>query len=131
MKMIKLLTHLSGKNIFLFDAVGASLSLVLTGGVLPVLSPMIGISKSVLYVLALFPFTYGLYSSICYKLQTRKPWMLLALVLANSFYGILSISLMLTCVGITLWGYLFLSAEILVLLGVIMVEWSVYRREPR
>ena len=50
------------------------------------------------------------------------------IMLANGFYVFVSASLILAYDGITVWGQLVLFAEILVLLGVIVVESSVYRK---
>jgi hypothetical protein len=119
---------LNSKNIFLFDAVGAALSLVVTGGILPFFSQTIGIPRTVLYCLAFFPLVFGLYSFVCYQLPARKAWMLLAIVFANFFYSALSLGLLLLYPGITLWGYLFLGTELLVLSVVIAIEWATYKR---
>lgn len=119
---------LNSKNIFLFDAVGAAISLLSTVAILPIFSEALGLPKNLIYSLALFPLIYAVYSSICYKLPFRKPWMLMFIMLANGFYVFVSASLILAYDGITVWGQLVLFAEILVLLGVIVVESSVYRK---
>ncbi|AHZ84306.1 hypothetical protein Bb109J_c1614 [Bdellovibrio bacteriovorus] len=119
---------LNSHNIFLVDAVGALLSLVLTAGILPLLSNWTGLQPNVLYFLAVFPLLYCVFSFVCYKLTSRRPWMLLAIIFANVLYALVSGTVMLTVQGITTWGYSFLLAEILVLLGVVLIEWSVYRR---
>lgn len=119
---------LNSHNVFLMDAVGALLSLILTAGILPFLTPWTGIPTSVLYALAVLPFLYFLFSATCYKLPRRKPWMLLTIILANAFYVLVSGTMILTLDSIEAWGYLFLLAEIIVLLCVIALEWSVYQR---
>lgn len=121
------LRFLNTQNIFLMDALGALLSLALTAGFLPFLSSWTGLQPNVLYFLATFPLLYCVFSFICYKLRSRKPWMLLTILFANALYVLVSGAVMMTVQGITVWGYLFLLAEILVLLAVILIEWSVYR----
>lgn len=120
--------NLNSKNIFILDAMGSDLSFRLTALLLPSLSSMIGIPKNTLYFLAIFPFAYSLYSFVCYKLPARKSWMLLGIVLANSLYVVISGFVLLTSKDIKLWGYLFLSAEILVLIVIIATEWYIYRK---
>ncbi len=121
------LRFLNTQNIFLMDAVGALLSLTLTAGVLPFLSTWTGLQPNVLYFLATFPLIYCLFSFTCYKIAKRKPWMLLTIILANTLYVLISGTVMLSLDGIKIWGCLFLTVEILVLIGVIFLEWSVYR----
>ncbi|AFY01459.1 hypothetical protein [Bdellovibrio bacteriovorus] len=121
------LRFLNVQNIFLMDAVGALLSLTLTAGILPFLSTWTGLQPSVLYFLAAFPLLYCVFSFICYRQRNQKLWMLLTILFANALYVLVSGAVMLTVQGITVWGYSFLVAEILVLLAVILIEWSVYR----
>ncbi|MFV8259220.1 hypothetical protein ACNQKP_15540 [Bdellovibrio bacteriovorus] len=125
------LRFLNAQNVFLMDAMGALLSLTLTAGVLPLLSTWTGLQPNILYFLATFPFVYCVYSFVCYKLRNRKPWMLLTILFANALYVLVSGAVMMTVPGITAWGYSFLLAEILVLLAVILIEWSVYRSSFR
>ena len=124
-----MLNYLNSKNIFLFDALGAGLSLIVTAGALPYFSEEIGIPKKILFVLAVFPLTYGLYSFVCFSLLARKAWMLRALIFANSFYGVISLSLMLFYSGITFWGYAVLISELLVLAAVVCTEQLIYKKE--
>jgi hypothetical protein len=120
---------LNSKNIFLFDAAGALLSLILTAGILPLFSVALGISKNTLYFLAIFPFTYGIYSFFCYRAPQRKEWMLRFIILANILYIFVSFGVIIATTDITLLGLLFLSAEILVLIGVILIEWSILQKD--
>lgn len=125
--MVNFLKHFNNKNIFLFDAMGALTSLIMTGIVLPLFSEQLGLTKYTLYGMALFPLIYCLYSITCFLLPQRKSWMLPLLIFANSFYCFVSASVMMWVGGIALIGYLFLTSEVLVLLGVIFIEWTVYK----
>lgn len=117
------------RTIFLFDGLGAILSFLLTGFLLPLFSNVIGIPPKILYVLAAFPFVYGIFSFSCYGLaKERKPWMLLSIILANIFYSILSGALVLTYNGITVWGRGFLLIEIIVIMIVVALEWNIYKK---
>ena len=71
------------KNIFLFDGIGALLSFIFTGLLLPVFSDSVGIPIFILRYLAFLPLVFTAYSFYCYRLPTKtKPWMLLTLVSA-------------------------------------------------
>ncbi len=122
------LKHLNSKNIFLMDTIGAGMSLVITGGLLPLFSEALGVPVRVLYVLATFPLVYSFYALTCFLLPKRKAWMIIGLVLANSLYCVISGAVMIFSEGIAMWGYLFLTGEVFVLIGVIAIEWAVYRK---
>ena len=59
--------------VLLMDGVGATLSAILLGVVLPALEPYIGMPRRVLLVLALVAALYGVYSTGCYFLR-RNHW---------------------------------------------------------
>lgn len=119
---------LNEKNIFLLDGAGALLSAVFTGLLLPVFSEPIGIQVQVLRSLAVLPLMYGIYSLGHYFFtQKIKPWMLVAIVIANIFYCILSALLIAVLANITSYGQFLLFAEIVVVIGVIAIEFKVLR----
>lgn len=120
---------LNSKNIFLVDGIGAVASLLLTGFMLPQFTNELGISPWTLYGMAIFPFTYGIFSFTCYGiLKNRKPWMLLTIISANIFYTLVSTILIFTLSSITIWGRVLLLAEILVVTGVAVIEWNIYQK---
>lgn len=118
------------RNVFLFDGVGALLSSVFTGLILPLLFDWTGLTPSFLYSLALLPFIYSLYSLICYKFSKYiRPWMLKTIIMANLFYCLVSIVIIFIFPDITIWGRLLLAAEIVVILGVVVIEVKVLRKK--
>ncbi len=123
---------LNEKNIFLFDGVGAFLSAIFTGLLLPQFSEFLGISAEVLRLLALLPLGYTLYSLSIYRFVFHiKPWMLLLIISANLAYCLVSASVILMVDKMTSWGIGLLLAEILVVMMVVGVEWQVYRKAFR
>lgn len=54
------------KYIFLMDGLGAILSCVLLSLVLPLFVDLLGMPISILYILAILPFIYSVYSLLCY-----------------------------------------------------------------
>ena len=117
------------KNIFLIDGIGAFLSFIFTGLLLPVFSVSVGIPIFILHNLAFLPLAYTAYSFCCYTMTKKiKPWMLLTLICANIFYCILSGAIIFALDSLTGWGQFLLIAEILAVLAVVMIELNVYLR---
>jgi hypothetical protein len=116
--------------VFLFDALGALLSALLLGLVLPAMQEHIGMPVSILYFLAGIACVFLLYSSVCYFFA-REKWLpfLKTVILANSIYILISVGLIfyhfqqLTGLGIT-----YFVLEIIVLFGVVAFEARVYRK---
>lgn len=120
--------NINSKNIFLLDGIGAAFSTLLTGLLLPFFSDWLGLSKQTLSILALFPLAYGIYSfNIYFFANKTKPWMLLGIVIANLIYCLISAALLISSDSITIWGQALLTMEILVILGVIMIELKIYK----
>lgn len=122
---------MNSRTIFLLDGLGALGSLTFTGLVLPHFSEALGLSKNLIYTLAILPALYTTYSLSCYAfIKTPKPWMLLAIIIANSIYCLVTGSLILVHETLTFPGKSLLSAEILVVFAVIALELHVYRKLP-
>jgi hypothetical protein len=119
---------LNNRNIFLFDGVGASVSALSTGLILPIFSEPLGLSLWSLYLLAAFPAIFMIYSLSCYFFAEKtQAWMLRTIILANSFYCLLSGGLLFFYEGIKAWGVFVLTLEILIVAIVIAIEISLYR----
>ncbi len=119
------------RTIFLFDGVGATLSFLLSGFVLPRFSETLGLSRDILYLLAAFPAVYLIYSFSCYALVKQiKSWMLLTIILANLAYCLVSASLIIFHADIRELGIYLLLSEIVVVIAVIALEFRVYQKHP-
>ncbi len=111
------------KNIFLIDGIGAFLSSLFSGLILPLFSDKLGIPPWLLYGMAIIAATFCLYSlSIHFKSKTYRPEFLMAIILANFTYCIFSTILIIFWPGITFYGKLVLAYEAIVVLGVIAIE---------
>lgn len=120
---------LNDRNIFLLDGIGAILSACFTGLILIRYSLFLGINVSLLQSLALLPAAYTIYSLSCYFFVTKtKPWMLLTIMGANLFYCLISLGIILLRDRITWRGKLLLTAEIFVIILVVLIEFNVYRK---
>lgn len=118
---------LNEKNIFLFDGAGALLSAILTGVLLPLYADLLGLSVGVLYILALFPLMYAVYSFSCYFFaEKQNPVFLKIIMSANLFYCFVSGVVIFSSSELTFWGHSFFIAEIVVILVVIALERKIY-----
>lgn len=120
------------RSIFLFDAVGALLSAMLSLVILPNFSELLGLPKEYLHALGIFPIIYGAYSLSCYFLIKKyHPLLLLGIIAANLLYCLISVGLIIFYKSLTGMGQALLFAEILVILFVVTVELKVYKKSFR
>ena len=119
------------KNIFLIDAVGAVISAVMLGIVLPRLGPFIGMPSPILYALAAAPCCFAVYSFACHFMKPKRRQMFLRGIAAlNLFYCIASLTLMIVFwQWLTVWGVIYFSLEKLVVLILVFFEFSTGQRE--
>jgi hypothetical protein len=116
------------KNIFLFDGAGAFFSFLGTGLVFPLFSQELGVPAETFYLLATFPLVYCLYSFVCHFLVSQKKlWMLALIMIANLFYCLFSFAILLTHNEVTPIGQALIAGEILIILGVVFVEYKIYK----
>ncbi|MEY3443284.1 MAG: hypothetical protein RLZZ519_1565 [Bacteroidota bacterium] len=87
MEFAKLIDRLQPSVLFLIDGLGALLTAVLTGGLLPTLENRFGIPSSQLYVLAAIAGLFSAYSLTCYVANPAnwKPF-LAAIAIANTCF---------------------------------------------
>jgi hypothetical protein len=122
---------MNDRTIFLLDGIGALLSLTFTGLILPHFSEIVGISKNLIYILAIFPAIYTIYSLTCYFfIKPTKPWMLLTIIFGNLIYCLVSCTLILFHETLTFIGKSLFFGEILIVLAVIALELKIYRKLP-
>jgi hypothetical protein len=121
-----LLMTLNPKNIFLLDSSGALISVLLTAFILPQFSDLLGLSLNVLSFLATLAFVCMTYSFCCYSFVKQiKRWMLMAIILANVLYCVISGGLIFLYDPITKIGSALLMCEILVISVLVGIELKV------
>jgi len=113
------------KNIFVIDAVGALLSAISLGIVLPVFHQWIGMPIATLYFLAALPIFFGFYDIICLYFVNYERTLWLRIILGlNSAYCILTLSLM--CIHyeqLQPLGLAYFISELVVLIVLIRVQY--------
>ena len=115
-------------NVFLLDGCGAVVSTLLLGGVLPAIQPWIGMPLNTLYLLAVIPMVYGVYSFTCYRfVEHRNPIWLQGIMAANLLYCLLTTALVVHHFdALTTLGVAWFVVDALVIVGVVWLERSVW-----
>ena len=114
---------------FVLDGMGALLSVVLLGVVLPRLQPWLGMPLHIFYMLALWALGSLIYDGGCFLFVDHKnPRYLKGIMAANVLYcGLTACLLVGHFTGLTLVGILYFLAEMPVILGLVMVERRIFR----
>lgn len=117
------------RQLFLMDAVGATLTAVLLGGVLTQLEHLLGMPKDILYKLSLVACFFAVYSFVCSRLIGRnwKPF-LFVIISANLLYCFVTA----TCVyfsfdSLSGLGIIYFVLEMLVIIALVSIEIKVAR----
>jgi hypothetical protein len=102
------ISQLSVKTIFLIDSMGALLSAIMLGLVLPMFEDIFGMPSNVLYVLSGIVSLLFVYSFTCFAIKPSSPTAALKIIgVVNICYCVLSIALIiyfyrqLTVLGLT------------------------------
>lgn len=123
--------HLESKKFLRLDAMGAILSAFILGVVLVRLEWFLGIPKSALYFLASIPVFYMIYDLFCYfKVNGNWGKYLRIIAIANILYTCISVSVAFYHREvITMYGWIYIAAEVLVILGIVIFELKVANRD--
>ncbi|CAC9975373.1 hypothetical protein FLAPXU55_03086 [Flavobacterium panici] len=112
------------KNIFLIDAVGASLTFILLFLVLRTFNNFFGLSKTTLEYLSLLALAFSIYSFICFFLA-KNNWKLYLKIIctANILYCILTFGIILYYYrSISIFGIVYFLGEIIIIIGIVILE---------
>lgn len=115
------------KCIFLIDAFGASMTILLLGGVLARWHHIFGMSPQVLYKLVFIACFYAIFSFFCYfnfeKIAANWKTYLKIIAIANMLYCILTFILMIYFFQqLTILGLFYFSGEIIIILTLAIFE---------
>jgi len=118
------------KQLFLIDAIGAAVTAYFIGIVLVKFDAYFGMPRQVLYVLATIALIFWVYSTCCYLFIKRnfKPFLKL-IIFANLLYCCLTIALLFFYFKqLTILGFVYFIGEILVIVGLVLIEKRVCER---
>ncbi len=119
---------LQPKKIFLVDCLGALLSAISLGIILPLFDSFFGLPQSILYSLAIIALIFGMYSLVCYLIAVKiwRIWLLI-IALANTLYALLSIVILfIFSQYLTFFDGLYFIIELVILTLLIVLELKIY-----
>lgn len=122
--------HSQIKSCFRIDALGALLSAIILGLIMPAFQSFFGIPFKVLYILAGLPLLLVLYDLVALKAKEKNQLtMLKGIALLNVLYSLISILLAVWHFNaIRFWGRAYLLGEIIVVLLLAAYEWFLAQR---
>lgn len=122
--------NLTPKKLFLMDGIGACISAIMLGIVLVQLQKYIGMPTNVLYLLAIIPVFFAIYSFTSYlKAGKNASSLLKGIAIANLCYCILSIYFMIKHMEVlTSLGWTYFILEILIVVSLVGIELKVARK---
>ena len=117
-------------TVFLWDGVGALVSALLLGVMLPAIHPLIGMPVPILSQLATLAFLYAVYDFCCLRwVDKHDPKWLGVVIFANLFHVIVTMRyLWIYALEIKPWGFAYFVGEILVVLVIVFYELKIIRR---
>ncbi|MFV1884766.1 MAG: hypothetical protein ACMZ7B_09780 [Balneola sp.] len=112
------------ENLFLLDAVGASVSAFFLGVILPGFQPFFGMPNEVLYILASLACLFAIYSFACFFQEPENaPFFLRIIALINLLYCGLTLVLVFYFSNVlTSFGIAYFVGEILLILALVGFE---------
>lgn len=118
------------KKLFFIDGAGAILSAFLLAVVIAQLEELFGIPASTLYFLAVFPVIFALYDFFSYQQEKGKAGQfLMGIAVINFLYCCLSIGMAFYHLKtISLLGWAYILGEILIVMTLAIVEFTVAQR---
>jgi len=125
-----MISKLNRSNIFLIDSIGAILTASLLFFVLADNYDFFGVSRKNLLILAGIAVFFAVYSMACHLLL-RENWRPFLKVIAalNTSYCILTCILLIWFLPyITPWGLAYFSGEILMILGLVLIELRIVKQ---
>lgn len=114
---------------FLIDGIGAIITALMLGVILPAFQPVFGMPTEILHLLSGVASAFALYSLIChFFLKKNRSAFLRIIAMCNAVYCLITLGLM---VGyrevITGWGIAYFVGEIAVVLLLVRLEWNTAR----
>lgn len=117
-----ILEALTVRQLFLLDGLGAVLTAILLGVVLPALEPAFAMPRRILLVLALVAAGFAVYSLTCH-FRAARPRPLLGIAVANTAYCISTLGLVVSLRGALTWlDFAYFLGEILLVATLVVVE---------
>ena len=119
------------QNVFLFDGIGAIGSTTATLTIALALQPQFGMPSEVLWGLALLAVGFIAYSLTCWRRRAPlRPWLPIVMAANLTYCVVLSAALWAHASVLTRLGLAYFIGEIVIIVGVVSLEWVVLRMSP-
>jgi predicted membrane-bound spermidine synthase len=118
------------RKIFLIDALGAMLTATLLAFLLAPFEHFFGMPSHILYFLAMIAMIFACYSLACFFIVKHNWQLFLKIIaIANLMYCVLSVGLVVQYYQvITLWGIVYFSLEVILVVALVILEWKVTKK---
>ncbi len=122
--------NISAKNIFLLDGIGAIITSLLLSQVLGRFESIFGMPQDILYVLASIAVGFAIYSLSCHLwIKDHFSNYLKGIAIANKVYCTITLILIIFLRESLTWlGIAYFTGEILVVMGLVSIEWRIANR---
>lgn len=129
MLFMKKILQINFRSVFLIDAVGAFLSFLLSGFILPYFSSIFGIDPIVFKSLAGIALSFIIYDLIIYfKFQQIRQWMIQAIIILNLSYCVITAALIFLLPNVSILGQRLLLGESFVIILIVWFEYQILQR---
>lgn len=127
MNKITLLFSQNPNKLFLVDFIGASITAILSGLVLPQFETLLGVPKQPLWILAGIAIVFAIYSFVCFlKLEKEHSTFIKIIAFANSVFIVITPYLLMPYLDtITIVGMLYFVFEWIIIALLILLELKV------
>ena len=115
--------RINPRSLFLIDGIGALISAVLLGLIMPHWVTFFGIPEKSLYILAFIPCTFIIYDIFCYFYGYHSSLSLKLIAFLNLLYCCISIGLVIyKREELTVYGWLYIMIEIVIIIFLVTIE---------
>mgnify|MGYP006237078463 CR=1 FL=1 len=123
--------RISAHTIFLIDGIGALVTALLLSQVLTRFESFFGMPSSTLWVLAAIAFCFSIYSFVCqFIVKKHFKGRLATIIIANTLYCVVTTALMIAHFDkLTVFGLAYFIGEIFVILLLVLLEYTIFKRE--
>jgi len=123
MFLLKSVNRWSPRNIFLADAIGASVSTLILAVGLVQFKARLGLTESTLYFMASVAFCFFIYSSAVFLIKPKRWTPFLKIIATANFGYCVAIWVVLPNTDASNWAYFFFTGDTLLISAIALTEW--------
>ncbi|MEM6292771.1 MAG: hypothetical protein AAGA54_15970 [Myxococcota bacterium] len=120
------------RNVFLVDGLGAVASTIATLSITLAFQPLFGMPTRTLWGLVLLAVGFVAYSLSCWvRRAPLRPWLPVVMTANLAYCGVVAAALVAHTAEMTAFGTAYFAVEMVVIVGVVIVERAVLRADAR